>query len=150
MRRMLAAAATSFVLSSAALAEGVRIDRSGSKPSAIGSAAHFVGHVVVDPFYEAKTSLGGHVSFAPGARTAWHTHPAGQVLIVTDGTGWIQEDGGARREIRSGDVVSIAAGVRHWHGATSSTAMRHIAITNLQDGKGVDWLEQVTDAQFGN
>lgn len=86
---------------------------------------------------------------SPGARTAWHTHPAGQVLIVTDGTGWIREDGSARREIRSGDVVSIAAGVRHWHGATSSTAMRHIAITNLQDGKGVDWLEQVTGAQYG-
>jgi quercetin dioxygenase-like cupin family protein len=94
------------------------------------------------------TATGGQVIFAPGARSAWHTHPAGQVLIVTDGTGWVQEEGGAKREIKPGDVIWTPPGVKHWHGATATNAMRHIAISGMVNGKNVDWLEKVTDEQY--
>ena len=100
------------------------------------------------PTITSVRSTGGHVTFAPGARSAWHTHPAGQVLIVTDGVGWVQEEGGAKREIKPGDVVWCPPGVKHWHGATATTAMRHIAITGTVDGKNVDWMEHVTDEQY--
>ena len=86
--------------------------------------------------------------FAPGARSAWHTHPAGQILIVTSGTGWAQEEGGQKREIKPGDVIWTPPGVKHWHGATTTNFMSHIAITNMADGKNVDWLEKVSDEQY--
>jgi quercetin dioxygenase-like cupin family protein len=88
------------------------------------------------------------VSFEPGARTAWHTHPAGQTLIVTSGIGWVQQAGGQRQQIQPGDVVSIPPDVKHWHGATATNRMSHIAITNVLDGKNVDWLEHVTEAEY--
>ena len=91
---------------------------------------------------------GGHVTFEPGARSAWHTHPLGQTLIVTSGLGWVQAEGGPIEEIRPGDVVWFPPGLKHWHGATPTTAMTHIAITEFQDGKNVDWLEKVSDEQY--
>ena len=91
---------------------------------------------------------GGHVTFEPGARSAWHTHPAGQTLIVTSGVGWVQEWGGVKREIRPGDVVWTPPGVKHWHGAAATSGMSHIAITNVVGGKNVDWMEKVSDEQY--
>lgn len=131
-----------------ALAENSVFSPNGSRPNVRGPAQNFTGAVVVEPLYPYKETLrstGGHVTFAPGARSAWHTHPAGQVLIVTDGMGWVQAEGGAKREIKPGDVVWCPPGVKHWHGATATTGVRHIAITGTVDGKNVDWMEQVTD-----
>ena len=129
----------------------MEISRNGTRPSAKGAAANFTGSAVVDPLYapnEYTTSSGGLVTFEPGARSAWHTHPAGQTLIVTSGTGWVQEEGGPKIEIKPGDVIWTPPGVKHWHGATAANGMSHIAITNVVDGRNVDWLEHVTDEQY--
>jgi quercetin dioxygenase-like cupin family protein len=137
--------------SSGDAARGVTITRSGSQPSANGSAQSFTGSVRVDPLFGAvdpSRVSGGHVTFEPGARSAWHTHPVGQILIVTSGLGWVQEWGGPKQEIRPGDVVRIAPGVKHWHGASATTGMSHIAIQEAVDGKNVDWMEQVSDEQY--
>jgi quercetin dioxygenase-like cupin family protein len=134
-----------------AWADNSEISANGSRRSATGPAANFTGTVMVEPLFGEKpgiTATGGQVIFAPGARSAWHTHPAGQVLIVTDGTGWVQEEGGAKREIKPGDVIWTPPGVKHWHGATATNAMRHIAISGMVNGKNVDWLEKVTDEQY--
>jgi quercetin dioxygenase-like cupin family protein len=129
----------------------MQITRSGSQPSTKGPAEYFTGSVRVDPLFRphdpARTS-GAYVTFEPGARTAWHTHPLGQTLIVTAGFGWVQREGGAIEEIRPGDVVWFAPGLKHWHGATPATAMTHIAITETLDGKNVDWMEKVSDDQY--
>ena len=93
-------------------------------------------------------STGGHVTFEPGARSAWHTHPAGQILIVTSGVGWVQEWNGDKREIRPGDVIWTPPGVKHWHGATATNEMSHVAIQELVDGRNVDWMEDVSDEQY--
>ena len=135
-----------------ALAESSVISPNGSRPNVSGSPSNFTGSVVVEPLYGANEYIratGGLVTFAPGARSAWHTHPAGQILIVTDGVGWVQEQGGAKREIKPGDVIWCPPGVKHWHGATATTSVRHIAITGMQDGKNVEWMEHVTDEQYG-
>jgi quercetin dioxygenase-like cupin family protein len=127
------------------------IKRSGSQPSAKGPTQYFTGDVRIDPLFEPPAparTLGATVTFEPGARTAWHTHPLGQVLIVTAGCGWAQCWGEPREEIRSGDVVWCSPGKKHWHGATSTTAMSHIALVEKLDGKGVDWLEKVNDEQY--
>jgi quercetin dioxygenase-like cupin family protein len=132
-------------------AESMEISPNGSRPATIGAAEYFMGSVIVEPFFaanETTPSSGALVTFAPGARSAWHTHPAGQVLIVTSGTGWVQEEGGEKREIKPGDVIWTPPGVKHWHGATNTTAMSHIAITNVADGKNVEWMEQVSEAQY--
>ncbi|MDP4023292.1 cupin domain-containing protein [Methylobacterium sp. NEAU 140] len=129
----------------------MEIRRSGSQPSGKGPAEYFTGAVRVDPLFSAPDparAAGAHVTFEPGARTAWHTHPLGQTLIVTAGLGWAQREGGPVEEIRPGDVVWFEPGEKHWHGATATTGMSHIAIQEKQDGKPVDWLEQVTDAQY--
>jgi quercetin dioxygenase-like cupin family protein len=134
-----------------ASAESTQIAANGSRPSAKGAARYFTGSVIVEPLYasnDSTSSTGGVVTFEPGARSAWHTHPAGQVLIVTSGTGWVQEEGGHRREIKPGDVIWTPPGVKHWHGATATNAMSHIAITNVVGGKNVDWMEHVTDEQY--
>ena len=127
------------------------IKRSGSQPSAKGSDQYFTGTVRIDPLFDAhepaRTS-GASVTFEPGARTAWHTHPLGQTLIVTAGSGYVQQWGGQIQEISPGDVVQIPPGLKHWHGATATTAMTHIAIQELLDGKAVDWMEQVSDEQY--
>jgi quercetin dioxygenase-like cupin family protein len=128
------------------------IARGGSRPSGKGPADWFTGAVRIDPLFEAATparAAGAAVTFEPGARTAWHTHPLGQTLIVIAGCGWTQRWGGPREEIRPGDVVWIPPGEKHWHGATATNGMTHIAVHEKLDGKTVDWLEQVTDDQYG-
>jgi 4-carboxymuconolactone decarboxylase len=128
----------------------MQITRSGSQPRQ-GPAEYFTGSVRIDtPFKGSEPARvsGGIVTFEPGARTAWHTHPLGQTLIVTAGTGWVQMEGAPREEIRSGDVVFIPAGTRHWHGATATSAMTHAAVAEALDGKSVDWMEKVSDAQY--
>ncbi len=128
------------------------IQRSGSRPSGKGSAEYFTGAVRIDPQFEAPAPArvrGASVTFEPGARTAWHTHPLGQTLIVTSGRGLAQRWGGPVEEIQPGDVVWFAPGEKHWHGAAPATAMTHIAIQEELDGKVVDWMEQVSDEQYG-
>jgi quercetin dioxygenase-like cupin family protein len=129
----------------------MQIQRVGSQPSAKGPAEWFTGTVRIDPLFQAPEPAlvqGASVTFEPGARTAWHTHPLGQTLIVTAGCGWVQREGGPVEEIRPGDVVSIQPGEKHWHGATPTTAVMHIAIQERKEGKAVEWLEHVTDAQY--
>ncbi len=128
------------------------IIRAGSKPSVPGPNDWFTGTVRIDPLFnpfDAERVQGASVTFEPGARTAWHTHPLGQTLIVTAGVGRVQLSGGPVQEIRPGDVVWIAPGEKHWHGAAPTTAMTHIAIQEPKDGKAVEWLEKVSDAQYG-
>ena len=124
----------------------MNIKRSGSQPSAKEPAEYFTGTVGIDPLFEAHDrarTLGASVTFESGARTAWHTHPLGQTPIVTDGCGLAQRWGGSIEQIRPGDAIWFAPGQKHWHGATATTAMTHIAIQEALDGKPVDWLEQV-------
>ena len=131
----------------------IKIARSDSLESSKGSAQYFTGSVQVQqlfPAYDPSRASGGKVTFEPGARTAWHTHPLGQTLIVTAGTGWIQQWGGPIEEIRQGDVVHIPPETKHWHGATPTTSMTHIAIQEQLDGKAVEWMEKVSDEQYGN
>jgi quercetin dioxygenase-like cupin family protein len=130
----------------------MEIKRSGSQPSTKGNADWFTGTVRVDPLFEAPAPArvrGASVTFEPGARTKWHTHPLGQTLIVTAGCGRAQREGGPIEEIRPGDVVWIPPGEKHWHGAAPATAMTHIAVQEALDGKAVDWMEKVTDEQYG-
>ena len=127
------------------------IKRSGSQPSAKGPADWFTGNVRVDPLFAVTSparAAGASVTFEPGAHTAWHTHPLGQTLIITSGCGRVQREGGPIEEIRAGDVVSFAPGERHWHGASPTTAMTHIAIQEQLDGKVVTWMEHVTGTQY--
>jgi len=129
----------------------MNIKRSGSQPSAKGPDAWFTGTVRIDPLFqtsEPARGLGVSVTFEPGARTAWHTHPLGQTLIVTGGCGLVRSWGGPVEVIRPGDVVSCPPGEKHWHGATATTAMTHIAIVEQLDGKTVDWLEKVSDEEY--
>jgi quercetin dioxygenase-like cupin family protein len=131
----------------------MEIKRAGSQPSAKGPAEWFTGVVRIDPLFDAPVparAAGTSVTFEPGARTAWHTHPLGQTLIMTAGSGRLQRWGGPVEEIRPGDVVWIAPGEKHWHGASATTAMTHIAVQEELDGKPVDWLEHVTDKQYGD
>jgi len=129
----------------------MQIKRVGTQPSAKGPSEYFTGTVRIDaPFAgEEPARIGGAiVTFEPGARTAWHTHPLGQTLIVTAGLGWAQREGGPIEEIRPGDIVWFAPGEKHWHGAAPSTAMTHIAIAEKLNGSQVNWLEKVTDEQY--
>jgi quercetin dioxygenase-like cupin family protein len=127
------------------------IKRSGSQPSTKGTAEYFTGTVRIDPLFQAHESaraVGASVTFEPDARTAWHTHPLGQTLIVTAGCGLAQHWGGTIEKIRPGDVVWFPPGEKHWHGATATTAMTHIAIQEQLDGKTADWMEKVSDEQY--
>lgn len=129
----------------------MEIKRIGSQPSGKGPATYFTGTVRIDPLNSppepARVAM-ALVTFEPGARTAWHTHPLGQTLIVTSGCGWAQRDGGTREEIRPGDVVYFEPNEKHWHGATATTAMSHIAIQEKLNGSPVDWKEHVSDRQY--
>src|SRR6476469_750439 len=131
-------------------AEAQEITRAGSQPSVAGPAEFFTGRVRVDPVWPADAHIntsGALVTFETGARSAWHTHPAGQRLVVVSGVGLVQQAGQPVETIRPGDVVWCPPGVKHWHGAASTTAMTHIAVTGTVDGKSVDWMEKVSDAQ---
>lgn len=130
----------------------MEITRNGSQPSIQGPAEWFTGMVHIAPLFSAKSparAAGASVTFEPGARTVWHTHPLGQTLIVAAGCGRVQREGGPIEEIRPGDVVWFAPGEKHWHGASPNTAMTHIAVQEEFDGKAVDWLEHVTEEQYG-
>lgn len=128
------------------------IQRNGSQPSVHGGTDTFTGEVRIDPLFQSPGSAhfgGASVTFEPGARSAWHTHPCGQTLIVTSGLGWIQSEGEPKQEIRPGDVITCPPGKKHWHGAMDTTAVTHIAIQQADpDGKVVEWLEKVTDEQY--
>lgn len=131
----------------------MEIKRSGSQPSARGPGEYFTGTVRIDALFappEPARVLGASVTFEPRARSNWHTHPLGQILIVTAGCGLVQSWGGPIRKIRPGDVVSCPPGEKHWHGATATTAMTHIAILEQKDGKNVDWMEKVTDEEYAS
>lgn len=154
-----------FVLIAAILSSGIafaeepvvdlahqRITPAGTQPSTMGPSSFFTGHVRVDPLSPAGKSINAssaYVTFEPGVRSAWHTHPAGQYLVVTSGVGLTQEWGKPLQTIRPGDVVWCPPGVKHWHGATPTTAMTHIAISGTLDGKNVNWMEKVSDEQYG-
>ena len=128
------------------------IIRAGSTPSARGPSDWFTGTVRIDPLFnpfDAARVQGAQVTFEPGARTAWHTHPKGQTLIVLSGLGRVQREGSSVEEVRPGDVVWFAPHEKHWHGASPATAMVHIAIQEIENGKAVDWMEHVTDVEYG-
>ncbi|WP_241693561.1 cupin domain-containing protein [Caulobacter sp. SSI4214] len=136
---------------SSAWGQSMQILPNGSRPSASGPASNFTGSAVVTPLFSASPptrATGGQVTFAPSARSNWHTHPAGQILIVTSGVGWVQEWNGEKQQIKPGDVVWTPPGVKHWHGASATTGLTHIAIQENVDGRNVDWLEPVTDDQY--
>ncbi len=131
----------------------IKITRSGSQRVTEGAATHFTGTVHIESLFDANEpsrTVGATVTFEPGARTVWHTHPLGQKLIVTAGVGWIQQWGGPIEEIRKGDVVWIPPGAKHWHGATATNSMTHIAVTEELNGNVVTWLESVSDEQYRN
>jgi quercetin dioxygenase-like cupin family protein len=129
----------------------MEVKRSGSQPSQKGPEEYFTGSVRIDTPFQASAPArvgGAIVTFEPGARTAWHKHPLGQTLIVTSGCGWVQSEGGPKVEVRPGDVVWCPPNEKHWHGATPTTAMTHIAIVEALDGKAVEWMEKVSDEQY--
>lgn len=135
----------------AARSESITVNPVGAAASVLADAKNFTGHVVVDMLLPSSLSTpasSGLVTFAPGARTAWHSHPLGQMLIVTAGKGWVQREGQDRQEITQGQTVWIPAGVKHWHGGTARNAMSHYAITYIQDGKNAEWMELVSDEQY--
>lgn len=140
-----------LLTSAAAQAQTMQVSPNGSRVSVPGPAETFTGTVTVTPLFapnEHSNAGGGLVEFTPGARSYWHTHPAGQTLIVTAGAGWVQEEGGDKIAIKPGDVISTPPGVKHWHGAAAESSMSHIAITPARDGDAVEWLEPVTDDQY--
>lgn len=135
----------------AAPEQQIEVIQNGSQPSQVGSDEYFTGFALIDPLVDVREPSrvsSASVTFEPSARTAWHTHPLGQILIVTSGVGWVQSWNGLVQEIRPGDVVRIPPGQKHWHGATPTTAMTHIAIQEQLDGRVVDWLEPVSDEQY--
>lgn len=152
MKLLLAAGILLAALAPAhARAQQIQVTPVGARPSEAGPARYFTGSAVIDPLFAATPhtrAAGARVTFAPGARSAWHSHPAGQTLIVTSGTGWVQEWGGRRRAIRPGDVVWTPPGVKHWHGASEANGMSHIAIQEAVNGEVVRWMEHVSDEQY--
>jgi quercetin dioxygenase-like cupin family protein len=129
----------------------MKITRSGTQPSAKGPGDYFTGAVRIDALFQAPDPArvgAGHVTFEPGARSAWHTHPLGQTLIITSGLGWVQREGGPIEEVRAGDVIWFPPGLKHWHGASPTNGMTHIAIQESLNGKNVEWMEKVSDEQY--
>ncbi|KFF50670.1 TetR family transcriptional regulator [Gammaproteobacteria bacterium MFB021] len=132
-------------------ADSTQISHLQDRNTAVGSEELFVGHALIDPLFDSndvRHTTGGEVTFSPGARSNWHTHHAGQTLVVTDGIGWIQEEGGEKRMIKAGDVIWTPPGVKHWHGASDTHSMTHVAIQDQVDGSAVEWLEPVSDEQY--
>lgn len=153
MKKILATAGVlASVAASTVYAQGIEITHGGQLPTRPGDPSQFSGNVSIDALTtkgSAAFAGSGLVAFAPGARTAWHSHPAGQWLYVTVGNGWVQQEGQAVQALKAGDAVWIPAGVKHWHGATEKNAMSHVAVTPHLDGKNVAWMEQVSDADYG-
>jgi quercetin dioxygenase-like cupin family protein len=150
---VLAGSAASSLAATTSRRADMEIKRIGSEPSRRAPAEYFTGSVRIDPLFQSPEPAragAGRVTFEPGARTAWHTHPLGQTLIIVSGFGRVQREGGPIEELRPGDVVWIPPAVKHWHGASPTTAMTHIAIQEMLNGKNGDWLEKVTDEQYGN
>jgi quercetin dioxygenase-like cupin family protein len=148
---LLPAGLSSVAQQAIAPAGGQEITRAGEQPSTVGPAEFFTGRVRVEPVWAADTNLntsGAWVTFEPGARSAWHTHPIGQRLVVTSGVGLTQEWGKQVQVIRAGDLIACPPGVKHWHGATPTTAMTHLAVTGTKDGKNANWMEKVSDEQY--
>lgn len=150
-------ALATVLIPAAAIASGpapgqtMLVVRNGEQPSINGPATSFVGSARIDPLFPARAPSrvsAGYVNFQPGARSMWHTHPLGQTLVVTAGTGWVQQAGGKKQLIKPGDVIWTPPGVKHWHGATATTGMTHMAIQESLDGKNVQWLEPVSEAQY--
>jgi len=152
MIKMIAAGlGAALLMQAAAHAQGMDISPNGSRAATMAPADHFTGNVTVEPLSSPKPTLPatvGLVTFAPEAHSDWHSHPGGQLLIVTAGVGWVQEEGGPKREVKPGDVIWTLPGVRHWHGATATTSMSHIAISNLVNGSNTEWLGKVADDQY--
>jgi quercetin dioxygenase-like cupin family protein len=145
------AAALALLAPTLARAQSIEVAPVESRPALEGPERIFTGTVIISPLFDPhgdSAAGGAEVTFAPGARTAWHSHPAGQILVVTSGVGWVQERGGERQEIREGDVVWTPPNVEHWHGASQGNAMSHIAIHEAVDGSVVEWLEKVTDEDY--
>jgi len=152
MKTTLSLAMITASIGTAAMAQSVEISRSGERAGMIGPTETFVGTVYVEPLFDAnehRRFSAGEVTFLPGARSNWHTHPHGQTLMITKGTGWTQERGQARQEIKAGDVVWCPPGVEHWHGATATTSVSHIALQELDNGSAVAWGEAVSDGDYG-
>ena len=153
MKHSLAAAAVLTLTSTAAFAQSMEITAAEDRQGVIGSAETFTGTAYVEMVFSNKEPFAvnaGQVTFLPGARSAWHTHPAGQMLVVTSGTGWVQERGEEKQVMQAGDVVWCPPDVEHWHGATDHTAVTHIAVQQFEDGENVVWGEHVTDAEYGD
>jgi quercetin dioxygenase-like cupin family protein len=155
MKRILATALSLTLLTShlAHAQQETQISPNGSRESTTGAPENFTGTVTVTPLFSASdlsNATGAIVEFTPGARTAWHTHPAGQTIIIVSGAGWVQQDGGEKIEVKAGDVVQFPPEVRHWHGATATTSMSHIAISPVVDESNVAWLEPVSDEDYAN
>lgn len=151
MLRLTTTALAVLLATSAAYAQNQEIIESGSRDGMIGSSDTFTGTAYVEPVFSNREPFvvnAGKVTFLPGARSNWHTHPAGQMLIVTEGTGWVQEEGEEKEVIQAGDVVWCPPDVKHWHGATDTTAVTHYAVQQFEDGENVVWAEPVTDAQY--
>lgn len=151
MKKFLATAALASAVTLPTHAQSIEIAVNGSTPTRAGNPAQFSGQVMVDALTTKGSGVyagSGLVTFTPGARTAWHTHPVGQWLYVTVGNGWVQEEGQPVRDIKAGDAVWIPAGVKHWHGATDKNGMSHVAVTPYHEGKNVEWLELVSDADY--
>ncbi len=139
------------IMAGMAHAQNMEITHNEERQTVVGCSDLFVGHALINPLFgstEHTRATAGEVTFSPGARSNWHTHPAGQTLIVTSGSGWIQDEGGEKREIKSGDVIWIPPGVKHWHGASADNSMTHIAIQEEVDGNNVEWMEPVSDDQY--
>lgn len=152
MKMLVMAGASLLLFTSVGMAQdaAVKITRSGSQPPAIGVPDYYTGIVRKEALFDAETPsrvAGGVVTYEPGARTAWHTHPLGQTLIISSGTGLVQQWDGPVQEVREGDIIWIPAGVKHWHGATDTERTTHIAITESLDGKSVEWMEKVEQVQ---
>lgn len=142
---------TSLLLTYAVGEDAQSITKAGTQASIKGSSEYFTGNVRVDPLFpvtESSPFSGAYVTFEPGARSFWHVHPTGQHLVVTSGMGWTQEVGKSKVEVKAGDVIWCPPGVKHWHGATATTSMTHMALTGTLNGKNVEWLEPVTEEQY--
>jgi len=149
---LLATVAFNVCAADASPESSMTIVRNGERASVIGAPQNFVGHARIDPLFAVPAPSNvsaAYVTFQPGARSMWHTHPLGQMLVVTTGTGWVQQEAVDKQVIKPGDVIWTPPGVKHWHGATSTTGVTHMAIQEALDGKNVEWLEPVTDAQYG-